>query len=212
MDNLFEVREEYISQNLDETSVLPNPFNQFRVWFGEAAIVKIYEPHAAFLATASLKGTPSGRMILIKAFNEKGFVFFTNYESKKGHQLLENPFATLVFNWAELERQVRISGHVDKLTPDESDKYFETRPAGSRLGAWASPQSQVISSRKWLENKHNEFRQQFKHGEVPRPINWGGYNLKPINIEFWQGRQNRLHDRIEYYLEDNIWKIRRLAP
>jgi pyridoxamine 5'-phosphate oxidase len=212
MDNLFEVREEYISQNLDEKSVLPNPINQFKVWFGEAATVKIYEPHAAFLATANRNAAPSGRMILVKAFSDNGFVFFSNYESKKGHQLLENPYATLVFNWADLERQVKVDGTVEKLTPEESDKYFETRPAGSRLGAWASPQSQAIESRKWLEDKHNEFRKQFKHGEVPRPANWGGYNLKPTIIEFWQGRQNRLHDRIEYFLEENIWKIRRLAP
>jgi pyridoxamine 5'-phosphate oxidase len=210
--DLFELREEFISEKLDEGYIAANPIDQFKLWFGEAATVKIYEPNAAIIATADTNGIPSARMILVKTFSEDGFTFFSNYESKKGQHLSKNPYATLVYYWSELERQVRIEGRVEKLLPSESDKYFETRPIGSRLGAWASPQSQVIVDRDWLEAKHKEIREQFKYGEVLRPSNWGGYILKHYVIEFWQGRQNRLHDRIEYYLEEGIWKIRRLAP
>jgi pyridoxamine 5'-phosphate oxidase len=210
--DLFELREEFISENLDEKDVSASPIEQFKLWFGEAATVKIYEPNAAIIATADKKGVPSARMILVKTFSEKGFTFFSNYESKKGMNLSENPHATIVYYWPELERQVRIDGEVEKLAPAESDKYFETRPIGSRLGAWASPQSQVITDRQWLEAKHKEIREKFKYGDVIRPENWGGYILKPQFIEFWQGRQNRLHDRIEYYIEEGKWKTRRLAP
>jgi pyridoxamine 5'-phosphate oxidase len=210
--DLFELREEFITEKLDEKDVSANPFDQFKLWFGEAAAVKIYEPNAAFIATANKKGFPSARMILVKAFSEEGFTFFSNYESKKGKQISENPNATLVYYWPELERQVRIEGVVEKLSPGDSDKYFETRPIGSRLGAWASPQSQPIADRKWLEVKHKEIRDKFKYGEVVRPENWGGYIIKPCSIEFWQGRQNRLHDRIEYYKDNGKWNIRRLAP
>jgi len=210
--DLYELREEFISEKLDEGYIAANPIDQFKLWFGEAATVKIYEPNAAIIATADTNGMPSARMILVKTFSEDGFTFFSNYESKKGQHLSKNPYATLVYYWSELERQVRIEGRVEKLSPSESDKYFETRPIGSRLGAWASPQSQVIMDRDWLEAKHKEIREQFKYGEVLRPSNWGGYILKHYVIEFWQGRQNRLHDRIEYYLEEGKWKIRRLAP
>ncbi len=212
MDDLFELREEFISEKLDEKDVSANPIDQFKLWFGEAATVKVYEPNTAILATSDSKGKPSARMILIKNFSEDGFTFFSNYESKKGQQLAENPYATIVYYWPELERQVRIDGIVQKLTPADSDKYFETRPIGSRLGAWASPQSQVIIDREWLETKHKEIREQFKYGEVLRPENWGGYILKTYSIEFWQGRQNRLHDRIEYFEVEGNWQIRRLAP
>jgi pyridoxamine 5'-phosphate oxidase len=210
--DLFELREEFISEKLDEKDVTANPIDQFKLWFGEAATVKIYEPNAAIIATAGANGIPSARMILVKTFSEDGFTFFSNYESKKGQHLSKNPYAAIVYYWPELERQVRIEGKVEKLSPADSDKYFETRPIGSRLGAWASPQSQVIVDREWLEAKHKEIRTQFRYGEVLRPSNWGGYILKHYAIEFWQGRQNRLHDRIEYYQEEGKWKIRRLAP
>ena len=208
----FELREEYTSEIFDEKNVHKSPFEQFKNWFDEATKAKIFEPNAMALASVDLNGAPSVRMILMKTFDEKGITFFSNYESKKGQQFIKNPNVAVLFYWEELERQVRIEGKVEKLSPEGSDKYFETRPVGSRLGAWASPQSTIIADRNWLESKHNEFRQQYKHGTVPRPANCGGYILKPHSFEFWQGRQNRLHDRIEYILEKNKWNIRRLAP
>ena len=210
--DLYEVREGYISESLNENEVASSPIEQFKLWFGQAAVAKIYEPIAAVLATATKSGIPSARVLLFKNFSEKGFDFFTNYESKKSKELNENPNAAIVFYWGELERQVRIEGKVVKLSSEESDNYFETRPVGSRLGAWASPQSKIIDHREWLEKQHEEFRSKFKHGEIPRPNQWGGFRLVPVMVEFWQGRQNRLHDRIQYYLESNVWKIRRLAP
>jgi pyridoxamine 5'-phosphate oxidase len=210
--DLFELREEFTTESFDEKNVPAIPIMLFKLWFGEAAAVKVFEPNAAILATVNSNGMPSARVLLIKSFSEVGFTFFTNYESKKGHHINENPNAALVYHWPDLERQVRIEGIVEKLSPKDSDIYFETRPKGSRLGAWVSPQSNVIEDRNWLEAKHNEFREKFKKGEVPRPENWGGYILKPNLLEFWQGRQNRLHDRIEYFLEEGNWKIRRLAP
>jgi pyridoxamine 5'-phosphate oxidase len=210
--DLFDLREEYSNELLDEASVPTNPQELFQMWFKQAQDVKIYEPNAFVLATADKNSTPQARVLLLKAYNDLGLSFFTNYNSNKGKQLFDNPQAAMVFYWGELERQVRITGGVEQLPEIESDKYFETRPIGSRLGAWASPQSQVIENRSWLEAKHFEFRQQFKHGEVPRPKNWGGYILIPDTIEFWQGRPNRLHDRIEYFRDGEVWKIRRLAP
>ncbi len=210
--DLYEVREGFISESLNENEVAASPIEQFRLWFGQTAVAKIYEPIAAVLATATKSGIPSARVLLFKNFSEKGFDFFTNYESKKGKELKENPNAAIVFYWGELERQVRIEGKVEKLSSEESDNYFETRPVGSRLGAWASPQSKFIDHREWLEKQHDEFRTKFKHGQIPRPAQWGGYRLVPVMVEFWQGRQNRLHDRIQYSLENNVWKIRRLAP
>ena len=210
--DLFDLRNEYTSQPFDESDALSSPFELFDKWFHEAMESKIFEPNAMALATVGANGIPSVRMILLKSFNKNGFIFFSNYESRKGHQLKENHNAACVFYWEELERQVRIEGVVEKLSNEESDKYFETRPTGSRLGAWASPQSKIVESRQWLETKHNEFRNKFKHSEVPRPENWGGYKLIPHQIEFWQGRPNRLHDRIEYTFEGDSWKIRRLAP
>ncbi len=210
--SIYDLREEYISRELDEKTVPADPFALFAQWFEEAKEVKIFEPHAFALATSSWDGQPAVRMLLLKSFENGGFTFFTNYNSLKGRHIQENPKAAMVFYWAELERQVRITGIVEKLSDKESDKYFDARPIGSRLGAWASPQSQVIENRKWLEEKHFEFRQKFSKGFVPRPANWGGYRLKPHTIEFWQGRPNRLHDRIEYYRDNELWKIRRLAP
>jgi pyridoxamine 5'-phosphate oxidase len=210
--DLFDLREEYTSELLDEKTVPFNPIELFKRWFTEAQNVKIYEPNSFTLATADKNNTPYARILLLKAFDNNGFTFFTNYNSSKGRQLFENPQAAMVFHWGELERQVRITGNVEQLSDAESDKYFETRPVGSRLGAWASPQSQVIEGRAWLEARHHEFRQHYKHGQIPRPKNWGGYLLIPETIEFWQGRPNRLHDRIEYFREGDDWEKRRLAP
>ena len=174
---------------------------------------EIVEPNAMTLATASADGLPSARVVLLKGFDEKGFVFFTNYESFKGTQLDENPKACLVFFWKELERQVRILGVVSKLPEEESDAYFHSRPVGSRIGAWASPQSQVIQNREWLERTFDQRKVEFGEGNIPRPPHWGGYLVKPVIVEFWQGRFSRLHDRIQYTLqEDGAWKIERLAP
>jgi pyridoxamine 5'-phosphate oxidase len=165
------------------------------------------------LATASADGIPSARIVLLKGYDEKGFVFFTNYESYKGKQLEENPRACLVFFWKELERQVRITGIVEMVSSAESDAYFNSRPESSRIGAWTSPQSQVIESRDWLEAKEKEYAKQFSSQALKRPPHWGGYRVKPITIEFWQGRPSRLHDRLQYTLQDDgNWKIERLAP
>ena len=210
--DLYDLREEYMAQSLSESDVLASPIEQFKIWFGEAANVKIYEPNALILATADKNGIPSARVVLLKAFSEKGFDFFSNYDSRKGNHFNENPNAAMVFYWSELERQVRIEGDVERLSNGESDKYFESRPIGSRLGAWASPQSRVITDRDWLEENHKIVREKFKHGQVPRPENWGGYRLVPHQVEFWQGRPNRLHDRIEYIFQNNFWAIQRLAP
>jgi pyridoxamine 5'-phosphate oxidase len=210
--DLYNLREEYMSHQLDFTNVDKSPIAQFEKWFKEATEVRIYEQNAAILATADAHGHPSARVVLIKSFSEKGFDFFTNYLSRKGKELQENPFASIVFYWPELERQVRIEGYVEILSAEDSDKYFESRPVGSRLGAWASPQSKVITDRSWLEEKHTETREKFKHGSVPRPENWGGFRLIPNMIEFWQGRQNRLHDRIAFFYENTQWNIKRLAP
>ena len=165
------------------------------------------------LATASVDALPSARIVLLKGFNEKGFIFFTNYESYKAQQLAENPKACLVFFWKELERQVRITGLIEKVSGKQSDDYFQSRPESSRIGAWASPQSRVIEDRDWLDDKFNELVSKMEGSEITRPPHWGGYIVKPVVIEFWQGRPSRMHDRIQYTLEDNGgWKIERLAP
>jgi pyridoxamine 5'-phosphate oxidase len=210
---LFDLRNEYKLKTLDESDVLPNPGNQFKIWMEESMNARVNEPNAMSLATCTRDGSPSVRMVLLKSFDENGFSFFTNYESKKGIHLLENHYAALMFYWPELERQVRIEGRVEKLPAIESDRYFQFRPYGSRLGAWASRQSKLIPSRKYLEEQHEAFLAQFKdQTEIPRPPTWGGYIVKPFYYEFWQGRENRLHDRIEYVHSSTGWEIRRLAP
>jgi pyridoxamine 5'-phosphate oxidase len=210
--SIYEIRENIIQQELDEHRVPGNPFDLFKRWYHEAQEAKIFEPNAFALATADASGIPSVRMLLLKSFENGGFTFFTNYNSLKAKHLSENPYAAMVFYWSELERQVRIHGKVEKISAAESDSYFESRPIGSRLGAWASPQSEPIESRAWLEKKHLEFREKFSNGSVPRPANWGGYKLTPATIEFWQGRPNRLHDRIQYRASEQGWSIVRLAP
>lgn len=198
---------------LREDLVDPNPFQQFAEWHRLVFSMGLKEPTAMTLATASADGEPSARMVLLKHFDERGFVFFTNYLSRKGRDLAENPRAALVFYWAELERQVRVSGHVNRTSAEESDLYFASRGIGSRISAAASPQSSVIESRADLERSWRQLYAAHETGSVPRPAHWGGFRLHPNSIEFWQGRENRLHDRIRYRLSDeNVWIVERLAP
>jgi pyridoxamine 5'-phosphate oxidase len=211
-ESLQNLRQEYRSAELLEQDVDQNPIQQFKKWFEQALNSKLYEPNVMTLATASAEGIPSARIVLLKGFDEDGFVFYTNYESHKGRELLENPHAALVFFWAELERQVRIDGIVTKVAPEVSTDYFHSRPKGSQIGALVSPQSQVINSRDELENHIIVLKNQYGDQEIPRPAHWGGYVVKPTNIEFWQGRPSRLHDRIRYKLVDGNWIINRLAP
>lgn len=211
--NIAAIRLDYSGQSLTEKNVDVNPIRQFEKWWSEAVQAEIVEVNAMTLATASPDGLPSARIVLLKDFGEKGFVFFTNYESYKGQQLAENPKACLVFYWKELERQVRITGIVTKISEKESDEYFHSRPENSQLGAWASPQSRVIESRQWLDQQFSRMESEKKGSPIQRPPYWGGYLVKPVLIEFWQGRPSRLHDRIQYTLEeDGNWKTERLAP
>lgn len=207
-----DIRQDYRLKTLNECDVSKDAIEQFTNWWSEATESEINEVNAMTLATATKTGVPSARIVLLKGFDKKGFVFFTNYRSDKGKELEENPKAALVFFWKELERQVRIEGDVEKLSTQDSDEYFNSRPAGSRIGAWASPQSQVIPNRDVLLNNVEKYHAEFKTF-IPRPPHWGGYLVKPNLIEFWQGRSNRLHDRLQYILEkDDSWKIDRLAP
>ncbi len=212
-NKIADIRKDYSQQGLSEKEVSDDPIQQFDKWWKEVLAAKIEEPNAMTLATASMDATPSARIVLMKDFSENGFVFFGNYNSFKGQQLSENPKACLVFFWKELERQVRITGLVMKLSDAESDEYFYSRPEASRIGAWASPQSQVIENRKWLDDQFQKLEREMKGSEIKRPPHWGGYIVKPVIIEFWQGRPGRLHDRLQYTLQDDgKWKIERLAP
>jgi pyridoxamine-phosphate oxidase len=207
------LRKEYLSQSLSENDVDLHPVDQFNKWWHQAVNSEILEPNAMTLATASSDGLPSARIVLLKGFDKEGFIFYTNYTSYKGMQLEENPKACLVFFWKELERQVRIVGLVNKANEKLSDNYFLSRPHGSQVGAWASPQSKIIESRDWLDNRYLETEKEFNEKQLKRPPFWGGYIVRPIIIEFWQGRPSRLHDRIQYTLTENgSWKIDRLAP
>lgn len=211
--SIADLRKEYSRRTLLEEEVASNPIDQFALWWDQALESKIDEANAMTLATASRDGMPSARVVLLKAFDKNGFVFFTNYKSYKGHQLDENPKACLLFFWRELERQVKIVGSVQKLPARDNDDYFHSRPVGSQIGAWTSPQSQVIEDRKWLDNQYLQMAEQFKEGAIDRPPHWGGYLVQPVVIEFWQGRPSRLHDRIQYTLEESGgWRIERLAP
>lgn len=211
--NIADIRKDYQQKTLSEKEVKKTPVEQFSQWWDEVMQSDIEEANAMTLATASVNGVPAARVVLLKGFDEKGFVFFTNYDSYKGMQLAENPRACLVFFWKELERQVRITGLSEKVSDAESDEYFNSRPEGSRIGAWVSPQSQVIENREWLEANEKKYQQQFAGKEIKRPQHWGGYRVKPICVEFWQGRPSRLHDRIQYTMqEDGGWLIERLAP
>jgi pyridoxamine 5'-phosphate oxidase len=207
------LRKEYATQTLLENDVAPHPVDQFEKWWQQALQSEVEEANAMTLCTASSDGMPSGRIVLIKDFSKEGFVFYTNYKSYKAMQLDENPKACLVFFWKELERQVRILGVVKKVAAEESDAYFNSRPEGSRIGAWASPQSQVIENREWLDDRYQNLVKEMSAETIQRPPHWGGYLVQPVIIEFWQGRPSRLHDRIQYTLqEDGNWKIERLAP
>lgn len=211
--SIADIRKNYSRKKLSEKKANADPIQQFAKWWKQAVASKIDEVNALTLATASLDGVPSARIVLLKDFSEEGFTFFTNYNSFKGQQLANNPKACLVFFWKELERQVRITGLVKMINPAESDTYFHSRPAGSQVGAIASPQSQVIENREWLDNNYKELKKQFKDKTIERPPHWGGYIVKPVIIEFWQGRPSRLHDRLQYILDENgKWKMERLAP
>jgi len=214
MSNSYhQIREEYLFAKLDEASVNPNPFLQFDKWMSEAIKADVPHPTSMLLATSGADAQPSCRVVLLKHSDEKGFQFFTNYESKKGRQLSENPKAALTFFWMKLERQVRIEGITEKLPAEISDDYFDTRPFESRLSAAVSPQSSLISGREELETFKNQLRQKHTNQNIPRPSNWGGYLLKPNYFEFWQGRESRLHDRIIYVFEEMTgWIVKRLAP
>lgn len=209
--NIADLRREYSRASLDESDVDRDPVAQFRKWFAEALSCELREPTAMALATVGAGGRPSSRMVLLKGFDARGFVFYTNYESRKGRELAANPHASLLFFWAELERQVRIDGLIAQVGAAESDEYFATRPLGARIGAWASPQSEPIPGKAWLLARAAEMG--LRHGINPeRPPHWGGYRVRPTVLEFWQGRPSRLHDRLLYSLEGGIWKRSRLAP
>lgn len=206
-------RREYLSHPLDEGLVDADPINQFHLWFDEAVQAEQGDTEAMTLSTVASDGRVSARIVLLKGCDARGFVFYTNYESRKSSELNDRSWAALTFYWMTLNRQVRIEGRVERASEAEADAYFATRPRGSQLGAWASPQSRVISGRAELEERLAEIEQRFKEGEVPRPPNWGGFLLRPESIEFWQGRESRLHDRIHYEkTDDGKWRIQRLAP
>jgi pyridoxamine 5'-phosphate oxidase len=210
---IADLRRSYTLQALSEAAIDPDPIHQFRMWFDQAVQAQLLEPNAMTLATARANGTPSARMVLLKEVDQQGFVFFTNYDSRKGQELADNPKAALVFWWAELERQVRIEGSVSKISVEETQAYFWSRPVGSQLGAWVSQQSQPIPNRQVLEDKLRELTEQYQDQKIPCPEHWGGYRVAPEAIEFWQGRPNRLHDRILYQrLGTGGWKIIRLSP
>lgn len=221
---IADIRKDYKLASLEEADVASNPIDQFTRWWNDAVASQIDEVNAMTLATVNAAGVPAARIVLLKGYNPEGFIFFTNYESDKGKNLAHNPNAALVFFWKELERQIRIEGTVQKVSAEESDRYFNSRPASSRIGAWASPQSAVIENRLVIEQNVERYSSIFANDSIERPDHWGGYIVKPISIEFWQGRSSRLHDRIRYKLEtsaynaptdtktDANWKIERLAP
>lgn len=209
--NIADIRKDYSQKILEESSVAASPLAQFKAWLEEAIQAALPEPTAMVLSTVAAN-RPSSRVVLLKDIESNGFVFYTNYLSRKGEQLAANPFASINFFWAELERQVRIEGRIEKVSAENSDAYFSSRPRASQIGAWVSPQSKVIGSRTVLEDRMKELSAEFEDKPVPRPEQWGGYILYPDYMEFWQGRPSRLHDRIAYTLGGNQWTISRLAP
>lgn len=211
--SIADIRRDYKLQSLNESDMTADPVEQFTRWWDEAVNSEIDEVNAMTLATATKEGLPSARIVLLKGYDARGFVFFTNYNSHKGKELELNPKAALVFFWKELERQIRIEGPVEKISEEESDKYFNSRPTASRIGAWASPQSEIVTDRTIIENNFSEYENKFGTAFIPRPSHWGGYILKPTLLEFWQGRSSRLHDRIQYSSgQGGSWKMERLAP
>jgi pyridoxamine 5'-phosphate oxidase len=209
---LADIRKTYAVGALNESDVLANPIEQFKGWLAEAMKAEMLEPTAMTLATTDKEGKPSARTVLLKGVDERGFVFYSNYESRKAKNISENPYAALLFFWDKLERQVRIEGEISKVSKEQSEIYFKSRPHGSQLGAWVSQQSEVIASRAVLEEKMLELENKYTEGNVPLPEFWGGYVLVPEAIEFWQGRPSRLHDRLRYSKVSDGWKIERLSP
>ena len=210
--DIADIRKDYKLKSLLESEVSDNPFSQFGKWWNDAIESNIDEINAMTLSTVSAEGKPSSRIMLLKGYDEKGFVFFTNYESRKGKEISDNPNVCLLFFWKELERQVRIEGKLVKLDDAYNDEYYHSRPVGSQVGAWASKQSTEIENREYLETNFKKLSEQFEGIEIPRPDHWGGYSVIPERIEFWQGRSNRLHDRLVYTLDNQSWRIKRLSP
>jgi pyridoxamine 5'-phosphate oxidase len=206
------LRKEYTRAGLNETDVDPDPIVQFHEWFEKVIDADLHEPNAMILATATTDGKPSARTVLLKGYDERGFVFYTNYEGRKAKEIEANPTCALLFHWGELERQIRIEGRVGRVPDAESDAYFAGRPRGSRLGAWASQQSRSVEGRSVLEARVRALEKEYEGREIPRPPFWGGYRVEPDTIEFWQGRENRLHDRLVYLRNEGGWKIVRLQP
>lgn len=212
IETIADIRKEYKLKTLLEEDVKANPMDQFSLWWEEALNSKIEEVNAMTLATATPKGDPSARIVLLKGLTPEGFIFYTNYQSHKGRELAENPKAALIFFWKELERQVRVEGNTEKISEEESEAYFKTRPVASKIGTWASDQSTIITSRNILEDNVLKITSQFQGTEIPKPPHWGGYIVKPVKLEFWQGRRSRLHDRIQYTKQNNVWRTERIAP
>ena len=210
--DLAALRRDYSLSSLKEADVDVDPIRQFERWFADALAAQVLEPNAMTLSTASRDGVPSGRIVLLKGVDARGFAFYTDYRSRKSAELAENPLAALTFLWKEIERQVRITGSVSRVSAEESESYFRSRPVGSRVGAWASHQSAVIPNRADLEERVRTVNDRFSNGDVPLPPHWGGFRVMPDEIEFWQGRSDRLHDRIRYRREESGWVIERLSP
>jgi pyridoxamine 5'-phosphate oxidase len=209
---ISDLRRDYTLAGLREEEMPPDPMLQFQLWMEQAIAARLVEPNAMTLSTVDATGQPSGRIVLLKAFDERGFMFFTNYESAKGRELASNPRAALTFFWAELERQVRVQGSCEKLSRAEGEEYFCSRPLGSRLSAHVSLQSATIPGRSWLEERLEQVKRQYPSEQVPMPLYWGGYLLRPFSLEFWQGRPSRLHDRILYTRTADRWTLARLSP
>ncbi|MBN2523543.1 MAG: pyridoxamine 5'-phosphate oxidase [Bacteroidales bacterium] len=212
MADLNELKNDYEENELNEADLLQDPFKQFDIWLEDAINEGLDDPNVMILSTVSESNRPSSRIVLLKEFNQKGFTFYSNYQSKKGKHLEKNSYGSLLFPWHTIKRQVRIEGKIDKISQEESDAYFDTRPFGSKIEAWISPQSEEIASRDYLVNQELKLKQKYEGKSVPRPSHWGGYRLMPDLFEFWQERENRLHDRFEFSLIKNKWIIRRLAP
>ncbi len=212
-DSIADIRINYSKKSLNEAEIDKDPFQQFETWWQEALKSDFIEVNAMTLATVDEDNLPCARTVLLKGFDSRGFVFFTNYNSRKGKHLTHNPNACLLFFWKELERQVTIRGSVEKVSAEESLAYFNSRPEESQIGAWASAQSAVVAGKTWLKETFDFYKERFKHGQIPKPPHWGGYRVKPRTIEFWQGRPGRMHDRLQYsHQQDGSWKIERLAP